>query len=353
MKNMLLISGSKYKDTGYLVHCTPWLQQFLSLYQGKKMAFVPYAGVRRTYDEYEKAVQEALAPLNMEIISVHRGAKHADIIEQADVIGIGGGNTFCLLKGLYEHNLLEPIRAKVNAGTPYYGWSAGANVAGSSMMTTNDMPITRLQHIHQRIHAHVGMGIEAEMPKAALFIGQRRIDGRVVEKQHALLRGALVVLFHRVEDGLGRGRGIALQHVLRTGIARRLQRRQRLVALALAVKAQQLQRALAALLLRQGHAAAGVDALDRPGQVAKHRLAGVGKRAREAFDQGQADGLALGLCGSGGLRPGRPCRTGCEQAAQQPAPGVGLRGGNLLCHCVSFGKAFDKMAHYPWAFLLI
>lgn len=142
MKNMLLISGSKYKDTGYLVHCTPWLQQFLSLYQGKKMAFVPYAGVRRTYDEYEKAVQEALAPLNMEIISVHRGAKHADIIEQADVIGIGGGNTFCLLKGLYEHNLLEPIRAKVNAGTPYYGWSAGANVAGSSMMTTNDMPIT-------------------------------------------------------------------------------------------------------------------------------------------------------------------------------------------------------------------
>ena len=142
MKNMLLMSGSKYKDTGYLIHTIPWLQQFLSAYQGKKIAFVPYAGVRQSYDEYEQKVQQALSALNMEIVSVHRGAKHADIIEQADVIAIGGGNTFCLLKGLYDNHLLDPICAKVNAGTPYFGWSAGANVAGSSIMTTNDMPIT-------------------------------------------------------------------------------------------------------------------------------------------------------------------------------------------------------------------
>lgn len=141
MKNMLLMSGSKYKDTGYLTHTIPWLQRFLSAYQGKKIAFVPYASVRRSYDEYEKNVQQALSALNMEIVSVHRGAKHADIIEQSDVIAIGGGNTFCLLKGLYDNELLEPVRAGVNAGVPYFGWSAGANVAGSSIMTTNDMPI--------------------------------------------------------------------------------------------------------------------------------------------------------------------------------------------------------------------
>ncbi|ABR74428.1 dipeptidase E [Actinobacillus succinogenes] len=141
MKNMLLISGSKYKDSGYLIHCIPWLQQFLSAYRGKTIAFVPYAGVRRSYDEYEKDVQAALAPLNIEIISVHRAARHAEIIERADVIAVGGGNTFCLLRQMYEHHLLEAIRTKVNGGTPYFGWSAGANVAGSSIMTTNDMPI--------------------------------------------------------------------------------------------------------------------------------------------------------------------------------------------------------------------
>lgn len=139
---MLLLSGSKYQNTDYLVHTLPWLKHFLANYQGKKIAFIPYAGVRQSFDQYEQKVQQALAELGMQIISVHRGTKHSDIIEQADVIGIGGGNTFCLLKQLYENHLLDAIRAKVNAGTPYFGWSAGANVAGSSIMTTNDMPIT-------------------------------------------------------------------------------------------------------------------------------------------------------------------------------------------------------------------
>lgn len=141
MKKMLLMSGSKYKNTDYLVHTIPWLQQFLVDYQGKKVAFVPYAGVRQSFDEYEVKVQKALAEVNVEIVSVHRGVKHTDIIEQADVIAVGGGNTFCLLKQMYEHHLIDAIREKVNAGTPYFGWSAGANVAGASIMTTNDMPI--------------------------------------------------------------------------------------------------------------------------------------------------------------------------------------------------------------------
>lgn len=141
MKKMLLMSGSKYKETGYLVHTIPWLKSFLAHYQDKKVAFVPYAGVRRSFDEYEQKVQSALAELNVEILSVHRGKKHADIVEQADVIAVGGGNTFCLLKQMYEHHLIECIREKVNAGTPYFGWSAGANVASASIMTTNDMPI--------------------------------------------------------------------------------------------------------------------------------------------------------------------------------------------------------------------
>ena len=80
--------------------------------------------------------------LRMNIVSVHHGKQHRDIIEQADIIAIGGGNTFCLLKQLYEHNLIDIIREKVNNGTHYFGWSAGANVAGASIMTTNDMPIT-------------------------------------------------------------------------------------------------------------------------------------------------------------------------------------------------------------------
>lgn len=142
MKNMLLMSGSKYKCTEYLTHTILWLKEFLADYKGKKVAFLPYAGVSRSYDEYEQTVQEKLAELELEIVSVHRAKKHTEIIEQADVIAIGGGNTFCLLNQMYENQVLECIREKVENGTPYFGWSAGANVAGSSIMTTNDMPIT-------------------------------------------------------------------------------------------------------------------------------------------------------------------------------------------------------------------
>ncbi len=73
MKNMLLLSSSKYKNTGYLEHTIPWLQNFLTDYRGKTIAFVPYAGVRRTFDEYEKTVQNALSDLRMNIVSVHNG----------------------------------------------------------------------------------------------------------------------------------------------------------------------------------------------------------------------------------------------------------------------------------------
>ena len=142
MQKMLLLSGSRYGNTGYLEHAIPWLQDFLAAYQGKKIAFVPYAGVRQTNDQYEQKVQQILAPLNMEIHSVHHGKPHRAIIEQADVIAIGGGNTFCLLKQMYKHDLLDIIREKVKSGTPYFGWSAGANMASKSIMTTNDMPIT-------------------------------------------------------------------------------------------------------------------------------------------------------------------------------------------------------------------
>jgi len=142
MQKMLLLSGSRYGNTGYLEHAIPWLQDFLAPYQGKKIAFVPYAGVRQTNDQYEQKVQQILAPLNMEIQSVHHGKPHRAIIEQADVIAIGGGNTFCLLKQMYEHDLLNIIREKVKSGTPYFGGSAGANMASKSIMTTNDMPIT-------------------------------------------------------------------------------------------------------------------------------------------------------------------------------------------------------------------
>ena len=139
MKNALLISASSYQDTGYLRHCKNWVKDFLSESGKEEILFIPYAGVRRSNDEYEQKVIDRLK--NKNIKSIHHYEDKISAIKNASSIAVGGGNTFMLLYTLYKLNLIEPIKEAVANGAKYFGWSAGANIAGKTMMTTNDMPI--------------------------------------------------------------------------------------------------------------------------------------------------------------------------------------------------------------------
>ena len=139
MKNALLISASSYQDTGYLRHCKNWVKDFLGESGKEEILFIPYAGVRRTNDEYEQKVIDRLK--NKNIKSIHHYEDKISAIKNANSIAVGGGNTFMLLHTLYKLNLIEPIKEAVANGAKYFGWSAGANIAGKTMMTTNDMPI--------------------------------------------------------------------------------------------------------------------------------------------------------------------------------------------------------------------
>ena len=139
MKNALLISASSYQDTGYFRHCKNWVKDFLGESGKEEILFIPYAGVRRTNDEYEQKVIDRLK--NKNIKSIHHYEDKISAIKNASSIAVGGGNTFMLLYTLYKLNLIEPIKEAVANGTKYFGWSAGANIAGKTMMTTNDMPI--------------------------------------------------------------------------------------------------------------------------------------------------------------------------------------------------------------------
>lgn len=139
MKKALLLSSSGYKDTGYLNHSKGWIREFLGEKFNDEILFIPYAGVRRTYDEYEAKVRECLN--NDKICSIHKFQDKKAAIKNAKSIAVGGGNTFVLLYYLYKFDLVDAIKQAVNGATPYFGWSAGANIAGNTIMTTNDMPI--------------------------------------------------------------------------------------------------------------------------------------------------------------------------------------------------------------------
>ena len=54
-----------------------------------------------------------------------------------------GGNSFRLVSALHKLSLIDSVRSAIDSGVPYYGASAGANVACPTIRTTNDMPIVQ------------------------------------------------------------------------------------------------------------------------------------------------------------------------------------------------------------------
>jgi dipeptidase E len=136
---LLLLSNSTNYGENYMDHSKPMISDFLG--HVKDVLFIPYAMVRGSYDDYEKKVKDAMQPLDIHCEGIHRYADPVRAIDEAQAIAVGGGNTFKLLSLLYHYYLIEPIFNKIKTGTPYIGWSAGANVACATIKTTNDMPI--------------------------------------------------------------------------------------------------------------------------------------------------------------------------------------------------------------------
>ncbi len=121
-----------------------WPTSHVSAFLGadvKTVLFIPFAAVTLCFDEYEELVRGAFMKLGYQARSIHQFKDPLKAVEDSEAVVVGGGNTFALLKRMYDHNLIEAVQAKVASGTPYVGWSAGANLACPTIKTTNDMPI--------------------------------------------------------------------------------------------------------------------------------------------------------------------------------------------------------------------
>ena len=138
-RRILLISNSTLYGSGYLDHAETEIRDFVG--DLKRVLFVPFALYDR--DKYAATAQQRFAKMRYELSSIHRASDPKQAVDDTDAIFIGGGNTFRLLKALYDLDLPGPIRTRVEAGMPYIGSSAGSNVAGPTIRTTNDMPIVQ------------------------------------------------------------------------------------------------------------------------------------------------------------------------------------------------------------------
>lgn len=140
--NILLASTSTLYEGTYLDYL---MEEIRLLFQGlDEILFIPFArpsGI--THEEYTKKASSFFEPLGISVKGLHEFKDQKAAIESAKGYFTGGGNTFLLVKTLHENDLMEVLRQNVLKQKPYLGTSAGSNIGGLNMRTTNDMPIVQ------------------------------------------------------------------------------------------------------------------------------------------------------------------------------------------------------------------
>lgn len=140
MKSIIIASTSTIHSSGYLEYLLDELKDhFKSV---KEILFIPYArpgGI--SHDDYTVTAAKAFSKIGKSVVGLHEFNDAKEAVANAEGIFVGGGNTFVLVSQLYKNEVLVAIKNAVNSGTPYLGTSAGSNICGLTMNTTNDMPI--------------------------------------------------------------------------------------------------------------------------------------------------------------------------------------------------------------------
>ncbi len=138
--NIILASTSTLYGGQYLDYLTAEIQQLFSGID--EVLFIPFArpgGI--SHEEYTSIAAAYFSKINIQVRGLHEFENKIEAIDRAKAYFTGGGNTFLLVKTLHQENLMEALGKNVKEGKPYLGTSAGSNIGGVNMKTTNDMPI--------------------------------------------------------------------------------------------------------------------------------------------------------------------------------------------------------------------
>ncbi len=138
--NIILASTSTLFGGNYLEYLS---NEITELFHGiDEIIFIPFArpgGI--SHDDYTQKAREFFATINIKVKGLHEFEDQKEALNQAKGFFTGGGNTFLLVKELQEKNLMQLLKENIEQGKSYLGCSAGSNIGGLNMKTTNDMPI--------------------------------------------------------------------------------------------------------------------------------------------------------------------------------------------------------------------
>ena len=185
-----------------------------------RVVFVPYA--LRDHDRYLQLVTEKGLNAGYPLDGIHHHPDPCEAVRAAEAIFVGGGNTFRLLKGLYDHDLLDPIRGRVMAGALYIGSSAGSIVACPTLKTTKDMPVVQppsfetLGLVPFQISPHY---LDPDPSSTHMGETQEERILQFLEENPEPVVGLREGSFLRVQDGAATLKGPHTARVFRRGLA--------------------------------------------------------------------------------------------------------------------------------------
>jgi dipeptidase E len=150
-KNVLLFSNSRMGGGKHLEYAVPILRKFLEPLHVTQLLVVPYASpdVRDGVNTHSVTnllpeAQDTFKKINIDVKLLDTtlpATEQQKLITNAQALYFTGGNTFQLIKSIYDNEVLEIVQGKIKRGTPVIGVSAGTVIHGPTMKTTNDMPV--------------------------------------------------------------------------------------------------------------------------------------------------------------------------------------------------------------------
>src|SRR5262245_8024285 len=215
-KRLLLISNSTLYGGGYLDHVEKEIRNFLGVV--RRVLFIPFA--QRDQDAYAAQARKRLEAMGYEMDSAHEASDPRQAASAAEAVFVGGGNTFRLLKGLYDFELLPPIRRRVAEGMPYLGSSAGSIVACPTLKTTKDMPVVEppsfdaLGLVGFQISPHY---LDPDPDSTHMGETQEERINQYLEENHAPVVGLREGTMLRVERGSIVLKGVTKARIFRRG----------------------------------------------------------------------------------------------------------------------------------------
>jgi dipeptidase E len=217
---LLLISNS---GRPFLGHCRGAIGVFLG--SARRLAFVSAAALsdEEGYYALARAALET-GPGGLTVEHLRWDEDCRPTLERAEAIFVGGGNTYALLQRLRESELLDAVRARVAAGLPYLGASAGANLAGPNILTTNDWNVVGLSRFDALGLVPVNINPHYRETDPTMAPGSETRDMRIAE-YHAVRDNPVVGIEEgtmlRVEGGVATVAGAGRARLFERGRAPR------------------------------------------------------------------------------------------------------------------------------------